>query len=180
MKVLMAYSSGFGTTKEIAEKLADILAEPEKIKVEILPIDQIGDLKEFDAIVVGTSVRADRPTANVRDFFTIHHRELIDKKVALFVVCLSANCREGREKVKHEAIQQIIEKYPDIQPLSIEAFGGRIDFDRLNPVMQSLMKKVLLKSGLPDQGSIDTRDWAFIAQWGEALKAKLLQETAHP
>ncbi|MBN1543063.1 flavodoxin domain-containing protein [candidate division KSB1 bacterium] len=177
MRILIAYSTGFGTTKEIAEKLADVLEESSELTIKIASLDQVGSLQTFDGVIVGSSVRADRPTANVRDFFSIHHHELIDKKVAIFAVCLSANCREGREKVKNDYIKQILDKYPDIHPLSVEAFGGKIDFERLNPVMQSLMKKVLQKTGLPDTGSIDTRDWEFIVQWGEMLKAKLLDQT---
>jgi menaquinone-dependent protoporphyrinogen IX oxidase len=136
-------------------------------------IDDVEDISEYDGIIIGTSVRADRPLANVRDFFSRYRRFLEKKKTAFFVVCLSANCAERREKVKTDYIQNFLTTYPDIKPISIEAFGGKIDFDKLNPVMQSLMRRVLEKTGLPTQGSIDTRDWDFIESWAEHLKHKL-------
>jgi menaquinone-dependent protoporphyrinogen IX oxidase len=75
--------------------------------------------------------------------------------------------------VKREYLGQITEKYPDLNFFAMEAFGGKIDFDRLNPVMQNLMKHVLAKTGLPVTGSVDTRDWDFIENWAQDLAEKL-------
>jgi len=55
----------------------------------------------------------------------------------------------------------------------VEAFGGKIDFDKLNPVMRKLMRHVLEKSGLPVDGSVDTRDWSLIEQWALSLRDEL-------
>ncbi|RPH93369.1 MAG: hypothetical protein EHM72_16395, partial [Calditrichaeota bacterium] len=162
MNVLIAYSSGYGTTREIAEKIAGVLGETGGLKITLQSIDDIEDIKEFDAVIVGSSVRAERPLANVRDFFARNSDKLAKKKVAIFAVCLTANSDVGRDKVKNEYISHITDKYPAIIPISIEAFGGKIDFDRLNPVMQQLMRSVLKKTGVETSGTVDTRDWEFI------------------
>ena len=62
---------------------------------------------------------------------------------------------------------------PNKKPLSIEAFGGKVDYEQLNPVMKQLMKSVLQKTGFKSEGSVDTRDWDFIESWAIDLRDKL-------
>ncbi len=173
MNVLVAYSSGYGSTKEVAEKIAEILHEKGGVNVTVSSVDDINGLDDFEAVIVGSSVRADRPLANVRDFFARHNEELTKKPVALFAVCLAANCSEGRDKVKREYLSQITEKYPDLKLIGKEAFGGKIDFDQLNDVMQTLMRRVLAKTGIESEGSVDTRDWDFIEAWAIKIHDRL-------
>jgi len=174
MKILITYSSGYGSTKEVAERIGKTLEEEKSFDITLSSIDIVSSILEYDGIIVGSSVRADLPLANVRDFFARERFVLPDKKVAFFAVCLSANCEEGRENIKTNYILPLFDNYPKIKLLSTEAFGGKIDFDKLNPVMKSLMKKVLEKTGLPTDGSIDTRDWDFIDSWAYDIRQKLL------
>lgn len=173
MNALIAYSSGLGSTKEVAEEIANILGESDSINVDLKTVDDVGELENYDAVIIGSSVRADRPLANVRDFFARFRHILPKKKTALFAVCLSANCESGKDKVKSEYLSQITEKYPKLNPVSLGAFGGKIDFDQLNPVMQKLMERVLDKTGIPQKGSVDTRDWEYIRSWSQELVEKL-------
>jgi menaquinone-dependent protoporphyrinogen oxidase len=170
MNILIAYSSGLGSTKEVSEKIGQVLKIHPSVKVDVQSIDDAVDIEQYETVIIGSTVRADRPLANVRDFFARHRFSLPNKKVALFAVCLSANCHSGQQKVKDEYLSQITEKYPKIDVVSLAAFGGKINFDQLNPVMQLLMKKVLAKTGIPTVGSVDTRDWEYITSWAESLK----------
>ena len=176
MKILITYSSGLGSTEEVSQEIANVLVEDSHFKVEVLSIDDVQNIDPYDSIIVGSSVRADRPLANVRDFFAAHRFELPKKKFALFAVCLAANNEEGRNKVKREYLSQILDKYPNLSPIGVEAFGGKINFDKLNPVMQSLMRHVLAKTGLPTTGSVDTRDWDFIRNWAKSIREKLTND----
>jgi len=174
MKILVAYSSGYGTTREVAEEIKSVLSEDKSFVVDLQSIDDVEAIDAFDGVVLGSSVRAEHTMANMVDFLTRHRHELRDKPFALFLVCLSANCETGREAVKNQYIPQLLQKYPVLKPIALEAFGGKIDFDRLNPVMKNLMRRVLEKSGLPTSGSVDTRDWDYIRQWAAALRQTLL------
>ncbi len=176
MRILIAYSSGLGSTEEVSQEIARVLAEGAQFEVEVVSIDDVQDIDPYDSVIVGSSVRADRPLANVRDFFAVHRYELPKKKFAIFAVCLAANNEEGRAKVKREYLSQILDKYPNLNPIGVEAFGGKINFDQLNPVMQGLMRHVLAKTGLPTTGSIDTRNWDFIRTWAKLLRDKLTNE----
>ncbi len=172
MKVLILYSSGYGSTKEIAEKISAIFEEQKAIETTVTSIDNVKSIEEFDGIIIGSSVRADLPMANVRDFIARERFVLPAKKVAFFAVCLAANCDNGREDIKKNYIMPVFNKYPEIKLVAMEAFGGKIDFDKLNPVMKNLMIKILEKTGLPTTGSVDTRDWEFISSWALDTRQK--------
>lgn len=173
MKILIAYSSGYGTTKEVAQEIASILHDEFQLSVDLHPLDYHENLQEYDAIIIGSSVRADQPLATTRDFFAAHRLELQQKKVALFLVCLTASTQQGKEKVKKDYISQILSRYQDIVPVSIEAFGGKVDFDRLNPVMQQLVQSVMKQAGVNPDQSMDARNWLEIKEWARSLAEKL-------
>ena len=175
IKILVTYSSGYGATKEVCEEIAKIIAEEPSFEVVLKPIDDCQKIHHYEVVIVGTSVRADRPLANTRDFFAAHYSELVHKKLALFLVCLTASSSKGQEKAKQEYLPQILSKYPQLKPISVEAFGGKIDFDRLNPVMQNLVRNVMRRVGVPDTGSLDARNWEVIRDWAVELRDKLTQ-----
>lgn len=173
MKILITYSSGFGTTREVAEKIGQILKQADLLSVDLLPIDEVSSVVPYDTVILGSSVRAGHPLANMVDFIAHHRRHLETKRVAIFLVCLCANSEEGRCKAVEDQLPQLLRHFPTIHPFAVEAFGGKIDFDKLNPVMRKLMRHVLEKSGLPADGSVDTRDWKLIEQWALSLRDEL-------
>jgi len=173
MRVLIAFSSGYGTTREVAEEIGRILQTDPYLTVELESIDQVADLVPYEAVIIGSSVRAQHAMANVVDFITSHRLDLGKKKFALFLVCLAANNSEGREKVLAQYVPPLLEHSPQIHPISIQAFGGKIDFDKLNHVMKRLMRRVLANTGLPTTGSVDTRNWDAIREWARELAIKL-------
>ena len=174
MNILIAYSSGYGATQEISEKIGSILAQEPSFLITVDGIEKVTQVENFDALILGSSVRAGQALANITDFLALHRRELGRKKISLFLVCLMANCPAGREKVEQEYLNPIYRKYPELNYVCSQSFGGKIDFDKLNPVMQMLMERVLEHTGISTHGSVDTRDWNFIAGWAEELKQKLL------
>ena len=173
MKILLTYSSGYGATFEISQAIKDILSSEREFSLDFIPIDAVEDISQYDTVIVGSSVRADKPLANTRDFFAKNHPLLAQKSIAFFLVCLSAATPEGREKALTQYASAIFSKYPHIHPIAIEAFAGKIDFDRLNPVMKNLVSYVIQKLDVPAEGSIDARDWTRIRQWAQHLSALL-------
>ncbi|MDZ7370848.1 MAG: flavodoxin domain-containing protein, partial [candidate division KSB1 bacterium] len=61
MDVLIAYSSGYGATKEVAERIGEILGQDAAINVRVENLDNLQgeDVEAFDAVVIGSSVRAE-------------------------------------------------------------------------------------------------------------------------
>jgi len=172
-KVLVTYSSGYGATKEIAEHIAQTISSYKEFLVQVKNIDDCGVIEIYDVIIVGSSVRADRPLANTRDFFSEHRYELKKKRVALFVVSITAAAPQGVDVAKTQLSTYLLDRYPWISPVSVAAFGGKINFDQLNPVMQSLVRNVMKEKGVHGNGSFDARNWDDIRAWAKQLAFKL-------
>jgi menaquinone-dependent protoporphyrinogen oxidase len=53
--VLVAYASKYGSTRGIAERVAARLSE-HRNRVEVRSVDQVDDVRAYDAIVLGSAV----------------------------------------------------------------------------------------------------------------------------
>ncbi|MDZ7724541.1 MAG: flavodoxin domain-containing protein [candidate division KSB1 bacterium] len=157
----------------MASHIASNLQEESEFSVKLQSVDETGSLDEFDTIIIGSSIRAHRILANVRDFMARHKNDLNAKKIFFFVVCLTAKCDEGRSKAKRKYIDPVFQKYPTIKPISTEAFGGKIETDKFNPVMKNLMRHVVDQAGLAQDSSIDLTDREHVDNWTETIKQKL-------
>ena len=175
--VLVTYSSGYGATKEVAEEVVKAIENENEFKVDIKNIDNCTQINDYDVVVIGSSVRADLPLANTRDFISEHRFELTKKRVALFIVSITASIPEGVDIAKSELLTHLRDRYPWISPVSIAAFGGRINFEKLNPVMQSLVRNVMKEKGLDSNGSFDARNWDEIRSWAKKLAFKLKESS---
>lgn len=172
MSVLVIYSSAFGSTKKVASRIASSLRDSQ-FPVTLQSVDETHSLKGYDTVIIGSSIRASRILANVRDFIARFKIELSEKNLFFFVVCLTAKCEKGRDKAKREYINPVFAKYPSIKPLSIEAFGGKIETKTFNPVMQKIMRRVVDQAGLPRDTDIDLTDDGSIENWIKDIKQKL-------
>ena len=174
-KILVTYSSGYGATKEVGKEIARIVNQQNSIDVDVLSIDKVESIELYHSIIIGTSIRADTILANTRDFFAANKDLLSEKTVAFFMVCLSASTEEGRQKVMQDYLPQITKSFPIVKLVSVNAFGGKIDYDKMNPVMQSLARRVVEeKTGEPSNGSFDARNWKHIQEWAGDLVPLLL------
>lgn len=169
-QILLTYSSGYGATKEVGQEIAHIIQQTKSCDVDLKPIDQAYSVEKYSAVIIGTSIRADNILANTRDFFSKHKTMLSNKKVAFFMVCLSASSEDGKRKVMQEYLPQITHKFPMIKFVSTNAFGGKIDYSRMNYVMKKLVRRVVQeKTGTPSNGSFDNRNWKHIKDWAVEL-----------
>ena len=175
--ILVTYSSGYGATKEVAEEVVKTIKNENEFKVDIKNIDDCVEINDYDIVVIGSSVRADRPLANTRDFIAEYRFELTKKRVALFIVSITASTPEGVKTAKSDLSTHLLDRYPWISPISIAAFGGRINFEKFNPVMQSLVRNVMKEKGVGGNGSFDARNWDEIRSWAKQLAFKLKESS---
>jgi len=55
MKVLVSAASKYGATSEIAQAIANVLAE-KGLEVTVIPPAEAGAIEQFDAVVLGSAV----------------------------------------------------------------------------------------------------------------------------
>ncbi|MGC8838333.1 MAG: flavodoxin domain-containing protein [Anaerolineae bacterium] len=165
VRVLVAYATKYGATAEIAEKIGATLREA-GLQAEVLPVDQVGDLTPYQAVVLGSAVYAGQWRREAAAFLKAHEEALAQRPVWLFS---SGPLGEGDpvQLMKGwrfpEALQPIADR---IAPRDIAFFHGALDPDKL-----SLGERLLLRALKAPAG--DYRDWEAIAAWAAAIATAL-------
>jgi len=176
MRILVGYASGFGATAEVAKEIAKVLSESHQ--VELHALGGVRSLDLYDAVVIGSSLRASRWLGGMTRFLSLFREDLANKPVAIFAVALTARTLEGSRRVLAESLPPLLERYPSVKPLSAQAFGGVLDYDRYNLVVRALMRKAAEREGWPTSGFQDYRDWQAIRAWAHELSASFSKMTS--
>ena len=164
-KVLVAYGTKYGATKEIAEKIGDVLRES-GLPVDVQPAESTSDVGSYGAFVLGSAVYIGQWRKPAAKFLQANEEVLAGKPVWLFS---SGPTGEGDPV---ELVQGW--RFPGkLQPLAdrigardIAIFHGAADADKM-----SFLEKWMLKNVKAPVG--DYRDWAAITAWAQAIAAEL-------
>ena len=86
---------------------------------------------------------------------------------------MSEDTPETREAVKKSFVDPVLEKFPDIKPLSIGLFGGAVNFaeNDYNFFEWVVLKILGLILGYTE--SADWRNWDAVDSWSEELAGEL-------
>jgi len=171
MDILLTYSSGYGSTREIAKRIASILCQDTCLQIKVEKIDKVQDIKKYDTVIIGCSIRAGEITANVRDFFSAHHYELAQKNVFFFVSGITAHDTASIQKIKNETVRPFLAKYSKLNVVDSSVCGGQIDLSQLNFVMRSFVESLLQQYNIPILPNVDTRNWEEIEGWAARIKS---------
>jgi menaquinone-dependent protoporphyrinogen oxidase len=91
VRVLVAYATGHGSTKGVAERIATRLAEA-GAQVDARPVDDVDDLAGYDAVVLGSGVYNQSWIPSATEFLRANSAALAARPVWLF----SVGCSETR------------------------------------------------------------------------------------
>jgi menaquinone-dependent protoporphyrinogen oxidase len=164
-KVLVAYASKYGATKEIAEKIGLVLKETGLV-VDVLPAERVADLTPYGAVVLGSAVYIGGWRKAAARFLRTHEKTLAEKMVWLFS---SGPTGKGDpvELVQGwrfpKALQHIADR---VKPVDTALFQGAAFPEKLSPIGRWMMKKVKAPLG-------DFRDWNAITIWAGKIAARL-------
>jgi menaquinone-dependent protoporphyrinogen IX oxidase len=153
-KTLVAYESKGGVTEESARKIADVLRSKFQLEVDLvdLGVQKISDCSQYQNIVIGGGVRAGKVYGKALKCL---ENDYAGKRVAFFVSSGQAGDPKTYADAKAKFVEATLSRYPNINAVSTEAFGGR---------MSILGKKIF-----------DTVDLAKVEAWAEVLGQKFTQ-----
>ena len=170
MRVLIAYGSRYGSTEEIAGRLAGFLGE-EGVEVTVLDMTRERSwpsLDGYDGVMVGSGVKITKWMRESLQFLRKKRGELKGKKVALFVSCMSVLMDPEHARV--ELLEKVMER-TGVEADMYEAFGPVMD---LGPgsrmgflekrIAGSAMMGLSKEHGMEFEakGRNDLRDWEKI------------------
>lgn len=134
MKILIAYATKTGTTRECAERLATHF---EFHDVTLVDLEQeTPTLADFDAAVIGSNVRANKIHKKVKQFLEENEETLAKMRYALYICCCMSDQAPFYFEKNYAA--SVMER-----SLANLCFGGEIKMERQKGIDKLIMKIVL-------------------------------------
>lgn len=172
MNVLIAYATKHGSTRGIADRIAETL-QAAGLDVDVRRVQDAGDLDHYDAFIIGSAVYFGSWRKEATRFVQRHRENLAGKPVWLFssgpigpdVV------DDAGVDVRESAVpKQIAELREIIQPKDHRVFFGALDRSRFG-LTERLISSLPASRELFVEG--DFRDWDNITDWAETIARSL-------
>lgn len=164
LRVLVAYATMYGSTKEVAQSIAETLLAA-GVDAEAKPADEVKKLDGYGAVVLGAPLIVHKLQKDARTFLKRHEKALRGMPVALFAL---GPCKDPRNEEEWQDCQgqldHVLAELTWLKPAAAELFGGRFD--------PALLKFPLNKMAGSEPAS-DARDWDAIKAWAAGLPALL-------
>lgn len=188
-KVLIAYATNSGSSREVAEAVAGEL-EKSGMTADVRRLEEIEDLRPYGAVVLGGPMIMGWHRGAVK-FLKKHRSALSQMPVAYFFTAMSLtrrgetqldgvpvridpdlpkdpkvpdrlSPRERYATVEHY-LGPVLRAAPSVKPVSVGFFGGKLDFFRLKPLQRLFV--MLVVQAQPG----DRRNWPEIRGWAAGL-----------
>jgi len=164
-RVLVGYASRFGSTRDIANRIAGAVRTNGR-DVDLRSVDEISDIDPYDAVVFGSGVYDGSWTAEATALMRRNAAVLARKPVWLFSV--------GSFGDRHPIVGGLMKKEPGeisefeqtIHPRDYRVFAGFIDLDHWPAWGRLLFKALGGRAG-------DNRQWPDIDAWAEKIAQAL-------
>jgi menaquinone-dependent protoporphyrinogen oxidase len=169
MRVLIGYATRFGSTRDIAARIATTIRTTGHA-VDLRSVETIAELDHYDAVVFGSGVYDGSWTAEATDVMRRHAAVLASKPVWLFSV--------GSFGDRHPIVGGLMKKEPKeigefeetVHPRDYRVFAGVIALDHWPSWGRLLFKALGGRAG-------DNRQWPEIEAWAENIAAQLQRES---
>jgi menaquinone-dependent protoporphyrinogen oxidase len=162
-RVLVAYATKRGSTREVAEQIATTLQE-QRLRVDLRAAADCRELHEYRAVVLGGALYMGRWHRDARAFLKRHADALQTRPIALFALG-PLRLDEKSVRGSRQQLDRALKRFRDLDPFAVAIFGGVIDpaklrfpFNRMQPG--------------------DARDWDAIRAWARDLAARLVSPNA--
>ncbi|HAR62332.1 MAG: hypothetical protein DKM50_13855 [Candidatus Margulisiibacteriota bacterium] len=162
-RVLVAYSTKYGSTTEVAQKISEVLNES-GFASEVKNVKEVSDVGSYDAIIVGSAIYVGKVLPESLNFVTKHKTSLSKVPMAYFVV--SGRYGDNPTKNFTEADGSMNPFRELVKPIDTTVTGGKIDYAALN-FFERIMCRLL---GAKES---DHRNWTEIEKWAKGLSGKI-------
>ncbi|MBK8027727.1 MAG: flavodoxin domain-containing protein [Chloroflexi bacterium] len=163
--VLVTYASSYGSTREVAEAVAETLRAC-GFTVDSLPVKQVRDIDRYNGIVLGAPLYMFHWHKQATGFLARNRQALSNHPAAVFALGPITPGNEAKEFPEARAmLDKELAKFPWFHPITVEMFGGKIDPTHLRFPFSMFMKEV---------PAADLRDWDAIRRWAADLPPQMI------
>ncbi len=163
-KILVAFATRYGSTKEVAETVAATLEE-QGLEVEVTAAREVRSLDGYGAVVLGTPLYMGALYKDVRALLERNQAALEQTPLALFALG-PISATDGVEGSRKQ-LDAALAKLPWLSPVATEVFVGKYDPATLG--FKDKMIAALPASPLHGEPAHDERDWEAIRGWARAM-----------
>ncbi|MBS2962083.1 flavodoxin domain-containing protein [Actinocrinis puniceicyclus] len=166
MAVLVAYASAYGSTREIAERIGDVIRRSVP-RVDVRPIDQVTGLSHYDALVLGSAVHNQAWLPSAEDFVRRNAGLMSTKPLWMFSVGMPAALRGPMRRIAATEEHKLLARFQGVvKPAGHRLFSGVIAAHEISKTGRIIF---LLMGGRYG----DYRDWAAIERWADGIGRSL-------
>ena len=172
---LLLYSSVYGLSKKICETIQASL-QKRGVRADVAPlVGHTADLKTYDAIVLGCSIKHGKHHPSVLEFVRANKALLESTPSALFSVNLVARKPAKNTPETNPYLKRLLKQSP-WKPKLQGVFAGELDYSRYGPVDKHMMRLVMwINKGPTDFSTrVTFTDWDEV----ERFAGKVAQLTA--
>jgi menaquinone-dependent protoporphyrinogen oxidase len=173
-KILIAYDTIHGSTAEVAARIGQDLCAM-GFKVDVKWVGDVTDVDGYDGFIVASAIYQFTWLPDAIAFLDKFKGKLASMPTAVFIVgaSMSKDTPETRVSVQKTFVQPVLDKYPDIKPVSIGLFGGAVDFTKEEyTVFENIVLHILgFILGYWDKA--DWRNWDTIDAWAAETGGKM-------
>lgn len=170
-KILVTYASRTGSTAGVAEAIGKILTAS-GAQVDVLPMQDVGDLAPYQAVVAGSAIRGKKWLPEAMQFVQTHQTALARKPFAAFLVCMTL-AMPSADKYRPMVAEWLEPVRALVRPASEGLFAGALDISKIPSFGDRLKFRLSVVLGVWSEG--DHRDWNAIRAWANRLQPLLSQ-----
>lgn len=167
MKVLVAVATRHGSTWLIGDCIREELVST-GLDAHLFAPEEIADVGQYDAVVIGSAVYAGRWLAPARSFVGRFEATLARKPVWLF-----SSGPTGHPAKPSQPPAEALELTRRLGARDHQLFDGRLEPDLLSLGERAVVRVAGAESG-------DFRPWVAITVWARGISASLKSELATP
>ena len=160
-KVLLIYSTTDGHTREICERIQEVVEQQghELMLISIDDADRI-DIGGFDKVVLGASIRYGKHAKSVYQFIEAKRSLLEARPNAFFSVNVVARKPGKNQPATNPYLQKFLRQIT-WQPDELAVFAGKIDYPRYSFWDRQIIRLIMwiTKGPTDPQAVVDFTDW---------------------
>lgn len=160
MSTLIIYASKYGVTKQIAELLAKKIGPG----VTVRNIKDGGcDIGRFDRVIIGGSIYMNKIQNSISSFLKANEKELLQKKLGLFIGCYTPAGTEGyleqffpAQLLQHASVTGML--------------GGIMQYDKMNFVFRKIFQSLKKIDGFNKEFKEPKIETELISEFADKIK----------
>jgi menaquinone-dependent protoporphyrinogen oxidase len=169
--ILIVYSTTDGHTQKICQSLQATI-EKQNHRVKLVPVSHVvdEDLKQFDKIVLGASIRYGTHHPQVYAFIKSNEGILKSKPSAFFSVNLVAR-KPGKSQPETNPYLKKFLKKISWQPEELAVFAGKIDYQQYSFIDRYIIRLIMWMTNGPTcfKTVVEFTDWAQVDAFGKRV-----------